>query len=76
MKDKAPVGADLYIENSSGNLESPRGSGHKTIVFTNSINFGLPGPRAHSWEEVEWLVLQEFKEWKEMAHQKKGFSGA
>lgn len=75
MKDKAAVGADLYIEDSPGNIEALRASGHETIVFTNSTNLELRGPRADSWDEVERLVLQEFKRWKEGA-KKKRLSGA
>lgn len=75
MKDKAAVGADLYIEDSPGNVQALRANGHPTIVFTNSTNVGLPGPRADSWDEVERLVLQEFRKWKAGA-KKKGLSGA
>lgn len=75
MKDKAAVGADLYIEDSPSNVEALREGGHPTIVFTNSTNLGLPGPRADSWDEVERLVLQELKEWRAGA-KKKGLSGA
>ncbi len=34
MKDKAAVGADLYIEDSPGNVEALRNDEHTTIVFT------------------------------------------
>lgn len=75
MKDKAAVGADLYIEDAPGNVQALRTNGHPTIVFTNSTNLGLLGPRADSWDEVERLVLQEFKNWKRGA-KRKGLSGA
>lgn len=64
MKDKAAVGANLYIEDSPGNVQALRADDHSTIVFTNSTNLELPGPRANSWEEVERLVLEEFDKWK------------
>lgn len=64
MKDKAAVGANLYIEDSPGNVQALRADGHSTIVFTNSTNLELPGPRANSWEEVEKLVLEELDKWK------------
>ena len=64
MKDKAAVGANLYIEDSPGNVQALRADGHPTIVFTNSTNLELPGPRANSWEEVERLVLEELDKWK------------
>jgi 5'(3')-deoxyribonucleotidase len=38
MKDKAAVGADLYIEDAPDNVERLRADGHETIVFTNSTN--------------------------------------
>lgn len=75
MKDKAAVGANLYIEDSPGNVQALRADGHPTIVFTNSTNLELPGPRANSWEEVEDLVLQDLDKWKRRADQKKGLSG-
>jgi len=46
MKDKAAVGADLYIEDSPSNVEKLRADGHETIVFSNSTNLTLPSPRA------------------------------
>jgi hypothetical protein len=57
MKDKAAVGANLYIEDAPGNVEALRANRHPIIVFTNSTNLELPGPRADSWEEVEALVM-------------------
>ncbi len=76
MKDKAAVGANLYIEDSPGNVQALRADGHPTIVFTNSTNLELPGPRANSWQEVEDLVLQDLDKWKRRVDQKKGLSGA
>ena len=76
MKDKAAVGADLYIEDSPGNIEALRANGHRTIVFTNSTNLELSGPRADTWEEVEGLVLKELKQWKGKGARLKGISGA
>ncbi len=59
MKEKSAVGADLYIEDSPANVERLRGEGAKTLVFSNSTNEQLPGPRASSWDEVLELVLAE-----------------
>ncbi len=59
MQEKAAVGADLYIEDSPKNVERLRAEGLKTIVFTNSTNEHLPGPRADSWDQVVDLVLRE-----------------
>ncbi len=75
MKDKAAVGANLYIEDSPANVQALRVDGHPTIVFTNSTNLELSGPRANSWQQVEDLVLQSLAEWKRRGDQK-GLSGA
>lgn len=63
MKDKAAVGADLYIEDSPSNVEALRAAGKKVIAFINSTNRHLAGPRAENWEEVEKLVLAEIDAW-------------
>lgn len=76
MRDKAAVGADLYIEDSPDHVQRLREDGHKTIVFTNSTNEGLPGPRADSWLEVEVLVLEELETWQKItSDQRKKLSG-
>jgi 5'(3')-deoxyribonucleotidase len=64
MQQKTAVGADLYIEDSPTNIERLRAEGAKTIVFSNSTNEHLPGPRANSWTEVLALVLAENRKWK------------
>ena len=63
MKDKAAVGADLYIEDTPANVEQLRAEGHHTIVFTNSTNLHLAPPKAESWEEMEQLVIGAQTEW-------------
>jgi 5'(3')-deoxyribonucleotidase len=59
MKEKAAVGADLYLEDTPSNVEKLRAEGHRVIVFSNSTNRGVSGPRANSWGEIETLVLEE-----------------
>jgi 5'(3')-deoxyribonucleotidase len=63
MREKAAVGADLYVEDSPENVARLRAQGLKTIVFSNSTNERLAGPRAHGWEEVVDLVLAEKAAW-------------
>ncbi len=58
MKDKAAVGADLYIEDSPPNVRALRADGHATIVFRNSTNVDLEGPGAATWGEAEALVAE------------------
>lgn len=56
MKEKDQVGADIYIEDSPGNLQRLRKRGHYAICFANSTNAHLGHPRASSWDEVYGLV--------------------
>ncbi len=61
MKEKAAVGANLYIEDSPLNVERLRAGGNDTIVFTNSTNREVGPPRASSWAEVEELVMERVR---------------
>jgi 5'(3')-deoxyribonucleotidase len=63
MNDKVAVGAHLYIDDSPHNIRQLRDQGCKTIVFSNSTNHALPGPRAASWLDAERLVLEAMEEW-------------
>jgi 5'(3')-deoxyribonucleotidase len=56
MKDKYHVGADLYIDDSPGNVDALRLCGHQVICFGNSTNPHVAPPRANSWEEVYRLI--------------------
>ena len=64
MNDKGAVGAHVYIDDMPDNIISLRNQGCKTIVFSNSTNRNLGGPRANSWFEVEPLVMEAREEWK------------
>ena len=64
MKDKAAVGADLYLEDSPDNVEALRQDGHQAIVFANSTNSKTTPPRANNWPEVVSMVQAEIKLWK------------
>jgi 5'(3')-deoxyribonucleotidase len=64
MNDKVAVGAHVYIDDAPQNITQLRDQGHKTIVFSNSTNKDLPGPRADSWPEVECIVLEAMEEWR------------
>ena len=67
MQEKAAVGADLYIEDSPSNIERLRAEGLQTIVFTNSTNEHLPGPRAGTWAQAAEAVLEAKKQWENNA---------
>jgi 5'(3')-deoxyribonucleotidase len=64
MEDKVAVGAHVYIDDAPANIKLLRDQGYKTIVFTNSTNRGLPGPRVDNWQEAERLVMEAREEWK------------
>jgi 5'(3')-deoxyribonucleotidase len=63
MRDKAAVGADLYIEDAPRNVEQLRTDGHETIVFSNSTNRQIAPPRADTWADVEEIVIRKMEEW-------------
>jgi 5'(3')-deoxyribonucleotidase len=65
LADKSAVGADLYVEDSPGNVEQLRADGHRTIVFSNSTNRTLGHPRAETWEQVYDLVMSDLTQWRE-----------
>lgn len=62
MRDKAAVGADLYVEDSPDNIRALRETGHEVLVLRNSTNRELPGPGAESWEEVEAFVEERVRD--------------
>jgi 5'(3')-deoxyribonucleotidase len=67
MKDKAAVGADLYVEDAPVNVQALRADGHPTIAFASAGHAVLDEPRASSWQEVEKLVLEEHARWARQA---------
>jgi 5'(3')-deoxyribonucleotidase len=64
MAEKIAVGANLYIEDTPKHVEELRAQKLQVIVFSNSTNPNLEGPRAESWEDVEQMVLLELDRWK------------
>lgn len=75
MKDKAAVGADLYIEDAPSNVEVLRKDAHPTIVFTNSTNLHVPPPRANNWTEATELVLEHLRLWEQSKAGERSSSG-
>ena len=63
MRDKAAVGADLYLEDNPANVAALRAAGHPTIVVRNSTNRSVPAPAATDWSGIEQMVMQEFVAW-------------
>ena len=64
MADKGAVGAHVYIDDAPENIINLRKLGCNTIVYSNSTNRELPGPRANDWFEVEQLVMEAREEWR------------
>ena len=64
MADKGAVGAHVYIDDAPENIKGLRKLGCNTIVYTNSTNRDLPGPRANDWFEVEEMIMECLEEWK------------
>jgi 5'(3')-deoxyribonucleotidase len=63
MADKGAVGAHVYIDDAPDNVIRLRDQGCRTIVFTNSTNRDISGPRADTWHDVERLVMDAKEEW-------------
>jgi 5'-nucleotidase len=57
--DKPNVGADIYVDDSPGNIISLREAGKTAIVFDQPYNRDLPAPRATSWDDVVATVRSE-----------------
>jgi 5'(3')-deoxyribonucleotidase len=64
MNDKVAVGAHVYIDDAPQNITELRSEGNNTIVFSNSTNKGIPGPRADSWTQAEHIILEAMEEWR------------
>jgi 5'(3')-deoxyribonucleotidase len=62
MADKGAVAANVYIDDTPSNIAQLRAMGATAIVFTNSTNRDLDGPRADTWEQVEATVLDTLKQ--------------
>jgi len=64
MNDKGAVGANVYIDDAPENIINLRKLGCNTIVFSNSTNREMGGPRASNWFEVERMVMEAREEWR------------
>jgi 5'(3')-deoxyribonucleotidase len=59
MKAKGDVGADLYVEDSPGNILALQKAGKDVLIFKNSTNKTVEGQRANTWEEADNFVLEK-----------------
>ena len=60
---KPQVEADLYIDDSPGNITGLRKAGNDVIVFDQPYNRDMAGPRAGNWSEVEEIVMERYTAW-------------
>jgi 5'-nucleotidase len=58
MADKPQVGADLYVDDSPGNVRAFREAGLSVLVFDQPYNRHLDGPRVHDWAQAAATVLE------------------
>jgi 5'(3')-deoxyribonucleotidase len=58
LKEKEQVNADIYIEDSPGNITALREKGLNVICFANSTNKEVSEPRARDWGEVYKFIKQ------------------
>ncbi len=64
LRDKGAVGADLYIEDGPPYLDALMKEHRRVIIFSNSTNRTIPGPRAETWEQAETAVVAALAEWR------------
>jgi 5'(3')-deoxyribonucleotidase len=60
MKGKEQVGADIYVDDTPGNLETLRAKDLYAICFVNSTNRMIGEPRAETWDDVYRLVHERW----------------
>ncbi len=75
MKDKAAVGADLYLEDTPSNIEKLQAKQLDVVIFSNSTNRGVHGTRAESWDDVERLVMERLSTWRSKHSNRSSLSG-
>ncbi len=57
LGDKPQVEADAYVDDAPHNVEALRATGADVLVFSQSYNLHVAGPRAAGWSDVEEWVL-------------------
>ncbi len=58
VADKTTIDADLFVDDSDRNVRSLWDAGKAAVIFTNSTNVGVPGPRVDNWLELEKHVMK------------------
>ncbi len=55
---QATGGADLYVDDSPGNIAAFRDAGLPVLIFGHRYNRHIDGPRIHDWTEAADAVLR------------------
>jgi 5'(3')-deoxyribonucleotidase len=65
MREKDDVNADLYVEDTTFNVERLSATGAQVLVFANATNRDLDQSfqRAESWAEAETMIRQRYYRW-------------
>ncbi len=58
LGQKPQVEADAYIDDAPHNVEALRAAGNEVIVFNQSYNRELAGPRADNWMQAEEIITR------------------
>jgi 5'-nucleotidase len=58
LGNKPQVEAHVYVDDAPHNIAALRAEGNDVIVFDQSYNRDVEGPRAATWDEIETLVLE------------------
>lgn len=56
IRNKPDVYADIYIDDAPKNIAAFKKAGRDFIIFDDSYNQGIAGPRAYTWDDVYRLV--------------------
>jgi 5'(3')-deoxyribonucleotidase len=64
LRDKGAVGADLYLEDGPPYIRALLTEGRRVIIFTNSTNRSIAGPRAGDWTEAAAQIAAALEEWR------------
>lgn len=60
VRNKVDVMADVYLDDSPGNINALRAAGRTVVVFDQKYNRDLAGPRVSNWNEAYDLLSTMF----------------
>lgn len=60
---KPQVEANLYIDDSPGNITELRSAGNDVIIFDQPYNRDLGGSRVENWSQAEAIIMETYTAW-------------